>query len=271
MTYKIIFPLALILLFYGCGTIGNKGGHSSSIEISESGKTAKPSVSALDKNGERTVLKARGTEPFWGLEITEDMIRFTSLVNGFEKYHTPAVDLVRAADANVKMYIATTESGTIKIQVVQATCTNAMSGKESGYQVRVEIKRGTDINFTVFEGCGEYIVDYRLNDLWVLEEMEGKAIAKEDFGNEVPNMEIHVDQKIFMGHAGCNRMNGKIFSEDRILRFTDIATTRMMCVTGNQEEMFLKNLRASTHFEIGNNRLSLSNADGGTLIFKKVD
>jgi len=57
----------------------NKRENLDAIEIFESGKTAKLSVSPPDKNGERIVLKASGTEPFWDLEITEDMIRIKEI------------------------------------------------------------------------------------------------------------------------------------------------------------------------------------------------
>ncbi|WP_373516492.1 META domain-containing protein [Pricia sp.] len=225
----------------------------------------------VNNDGERIIFKASGTEPFWGLEITEKAIRFTSMVQDLEKFSAPATEPIRAADANVKMYKAEIEAGTVRAQVVQAECTNDMSGKISGYKVKVEIKQGADKEFTVFEGCGEYVTDYRLNDIWVLEEMEGKPVQKEDFQEDLPNMEIHTSGNKFMGHAGCNRMNGKIFGEGNLLRFIDIATTRMLCQSGNQEELFLKNLRASTHFEIRDNRLFLNNPDGPTMVFKKMD
>lgn len=266
----IIFT-PMLFVFAACG------GKKHMTEIKESGSatdsvmTVKSEEMLLNKNGERIVFKASGTEPFWGFEISEKAMRFTSMIPGFENYNVPTADPIRAADANVKMYVSKTESGTIRVQVTQAECINDMSGKISGYEVKVEIKHGTDKNFTELKGCGSYISDYRLNDIWVLEEMEDKSVSMEDFQKEVPNMEIHTNENTFMGFAGCNRMNGKIFSEENLLRFTDIATTRMMCQPENKESVFLKNLRSSAHYYIENNRLYLSNPEGPILIFKKVD
>jgi heat shock protein HslJ len=74
-----------------------------------------------------------------------------------------------------------------------------------------------------------------------------------------------------MGYSGCNRMRGSIFWEPGLLRFTNIASTRMACRPENKEAVFLKNLESATTYRIENNRLWLSNPYGSLLIFKKVD
>lgn len=269
-TFMVKFLIIAALVVSACGDQKQKTEVQKSVTSKDSVAT-RTQDAFVNKDGEKIIFKASGTEPFWGLEITEKTIRFTSMVQDLEKFSAPATNPTRAADSNVKMYTAETDAGTVRAQVAQGECTNDMSGKVSRYKVKVEIKQDTDKEFTVFEGCGEYITDYRLNDIWVLEEMEGKTVQKEDFQEDLPNMEIHTSENRFMGHAGCNRMNGKIFSEGNLLRFTDIATTRMMCPPGNKENDFLKNLRASTHFEIRDNRLFLNNPDGPKLVFKKED
>ena len=222
-------------------------------------------------SGEKIYFKASGTEPFWSLEISEDRLRFHSLVEGFETFDAPAKEPIRAADANVKMYKAETEAGTMNVQIQQGECTNAMSGAVSGYNVTVELKQGTDQDFTVFEGCGQYVADYRLHDIWVLEELDGAKVTAAQFQQELPSMEINAQEASFVGFAGCNRMRGKLFSEREVLRFTGIITTRMMCAPENQEAEFLKALQSATTFNIENNRLYLSNPDGLRLVFKKID
>lgn len=269
--YLIGLLFGFILLGSACGDKKQKAEVQRSVEMNDSVESLVPRDTFINKDGERIIFKGGGTEPFWGIEITEKIIQYTSLVEGFEKFVVPVTDPIRAADTNVKIYAAETESVTVRIQILHRDCTDAMSGKIYGYTVRVEIKRGVDDDFTTFEGCGNYITDYRLNDIWVLEEMEGKVVKKEDFQKGLPNMEIHTTENTFMGHAGCNRMNGKIFSEGNVLRFLDIATTRMMCRPENQEELFLRNLKASVQFKIQNNRLHLNNPDGPTLVFRKID
>lgn len=215
--------------------------------------------------------QASGTEPFWNIRLSDTQIQFTSLVERFKKFTTPHVEPVRAMDANVKRYQADTESGGLVVEIRQQLCTNAMSGKNFPYQVSVSIQRGTDQEPTAFEGCGAYIPDYRLHDLWVLDSLEGTPASALPFEEERPMMEINTREATFMGFAGCNRMRGKLFAERDLLRFTDIITTRMACPPGNAEAQFLTALRAATTFRIGNNRLFLSNPNGERLVFKKID
>lgn len=211
---------------------------------------------------------ASGTEPFWSLEISNESIRFKTPTDSIMIPHTNP-DL--AQDANVKGYSMETESATMNVQILQRDCTNAMSGNVSPYSVTIDIKKGVDKDFQKFEGCGHYNTDYRLHDIWVLENLNGKTISKEDFNNELPSMEIRAAENTFTGFAGCNRMNGKLFFEKGLLRFTNIATTKMMCEPINKEPEFLKALQNSTTYSIENNRLTLSNPSGVLTVFKKID
>jgi len=210
---------------------------------------------------------ASGTEPFWQLKITTDRVILTT---PDQTITTPHTEPIKAADANIKSYRIRTESTHLNIQIQQAVCYNS-SGEQSTYTVTIELKKGTDKDFTTLNGCGNYITDYRLYDIWVLEELNGKTIAKEDFNREFPRMEINATTNRFMGFTGCNQMNGSLFFEKDILRFTKIVTTEMMCEPGNKEAEFLKALQSTTAYTIAHNHLELSNPNGTILIFKKID
>lgn len=212
--------------------------------------------------------RAAGNEPDWSLKISEKTIEFTSLKPGFESFNSAGLDPIQAMDANVKMYRAANDSGTINIEIMQKECVNTMSGEKFPYAVRIEI----EINNTTtnFNGCGRYITDPALHDIWVLEKMNGNTVAISDFLKEFPLLEINSSTNNFMGFAGCNRMNGTLFFEKGLLRFTNIITTRMAC-TENKEPEFLLALRSSTSYKVENRRLTLSNPSGEKLVFKKVD
>src|SRR5690554_5065685 len=212
--------------------------------------------------------KATGTEPFWGLEISESLIKLTIIGDSIVTPHTVPV---HAMDANVKMYRIQTESNEITIQITQSDCSNAMSGKVLPYTVTIEYRKNTDKKLTTLQGCGHYITDYRLHDIWVLMKINGSDISKENFSQEFPTMEINSVTNTFLGFAGCNRMNGSLFPEKELLRFTNIATTKMMCGPANKEPEFLKALQSTTTYKIENNRLILSNSGNELLIFKKID
>ena len=213
--------------------------------------------------------RGNGNEPDWNLKISEKTIEFTSLKPGFESLTGDHVEPIRAMDANVKMYRVTTGAGLMIIQIMQQECINTMSGDKSSYSVRIEIVK--DNNSTFLSGCGNYITDSRLHDIWVLEKINGEKVSLTDFTKELPNLEINSSTNQFMGFAGCNRMNGTIFFERGLLRFTNIITTRMACGENNKENEFLKTLQSTTNYKVENMRLTLTNPSGDELVFKKVD
>lgn len=214
---------------------------------------------------------ATGNEPFWALKMGDDNIVFTSLITGKEKLTFPAVEAIKAMDANVKMYKISNETsgGTITIQ--QLDCQNSMSGAISPYKVSVEIKNNTELESKKLEGCGKYNTDYRLHDIWVLEELNGFKVFITDFQREFPRIEINSSENRFMGYGGCNSISGSIFYEKGLLRFTKVISTLMACAPGNKEGEFTKALQSTTAYSIENNRLTLSNPSGKLLVFKKVD
>lgn len=226
------------------------------------------SMPGKNKYGETVYFKASGTEPFWRLEITEENFRFTSVSEGFETFNASHTEPIRARDANVKMYCSMLELGEMKIQIAQQPCTDDMSGKEYKYQVTVQLKRGIDKDFETFKGCGNYITDYRLHDIWTLEDMNGQRIDVKQYGKERPRIEIISSENTFMGFAGNHEISGKIFFEKGLLQFTDIVVTQNL---SDAEKGFIKNLQSVTGYKLENNRLLLFNPAGELLKFKKTD
>lgn len=225
----------------------------------------------MENINQKIYFRALGNEPEWSLKISNEKIIFTSLVAGFESFEAPHVTPNKAMDSNVKMYRATTDLGEIKIQMQHLNCSNTMSGEILPYTVKVEIIKNKSLVPKVFNGCGNYITDYRLHDIWVLETLNNKKAEVTAFRKELPHLEINTSQNTFSGFAGCNGMAGSIFYENGLLRFTEIVGTKMYCGDGNKESEFLKALQSSTKYQIENNRLTLSNPSGVLLVFKKVD
>lgn len=232
-------------------------------------KTTSVSNTAVVNDTEKLpYFKASGTEPFWSILISEDKIVYKTPEDSIIMPHSQPI---LAMDSNVKLYKVKTESAQFNIQISQQECANQMSGEISPYKVSVEFRKNPNSEFEKINGCGQYITDYRLHDIWVLEELNGKTISKEDFSNEFPMMEIYASTNKFSGFAGCNRMNGSLFFEKEKLRFINIATTKMMCTNANKEADFIKALQSVTTYSIGENRLILSNPSGKKIVLKKVD
>lgn len=260
---KWIQLLPIVLLIIGC---------KSAVKVPNEAAKAEPTFAYKQQmeNLEKGIyFRGNGNEPDWNLKISEKTIEFTSLIPGFATYTGNHVEPLRAMDANVKMYRVTTGTVTMIIQIMQQECVNTMSGDKSNYSVRIEIVKNN--NSTFLSGCGNYITDSRLHDIWVLEQLNGQKVSLADFTKELPNLEINSSTNQFMGFAGCNRMNGTIFFERGLLRFVNTITTRMACGANNKENEFLKTLQSTTNYKVENLRLILTNQSGEELIFKKVD
>jgi heat shock protein HslJ/uncharacterized membrane protein len=215
--------------------------------------------------------KATGNEPFWGIKIGKDQIVFTSLIAGKENIILSHTEPIKAMDANVKMYKLSNEKTTATVSIQQLDCQDSMSGAISPYSVKIEIKNNSELETQKLSGCGKYFTDYRLHDIWVLEELNGYKVFATDFQKEMPRIEINSAENRFMGYGGCNSITGQIFFEKDLLRFTKVVSTLMACSQGNKEGDFLKALQSTTTYSIENNQLILSNPSGKLIVFKKVD
>lgn len=257
---NILSVLLILLLVVGCKSTAGKTSETKT--ISEYG---------TQEDEMKYYFKATGNEPFWGIKMGTDEIIFTSLIPGKEKLVFPPVEAIKAMDANVKMYKVSNETSTATITIQQLDCQDSMSGVISPYKVKVEIKNNSELETKKVSGCGKYNTDYRLHDIWVLEELNGFKVFVTDFQRELPRIEINSTENKFMGYGGCNAISGTIFYEKDLLRFSKVISTLMACAPGNKEGEFTKALQSTTSYSIGDNRLTLSNPSGKILIFKKVD
>lgn len=229
------------------------------------------SVENSEEDDMTVYFKATGNEPFWGIKFWKDKAIFTSLTEGKEKLVFSYAEPIKAMDANVKMYRLRNATATATVTIQQLDCQDSMSGEMSPYKVFVEIKNNSGIDLENLEGCGKYITDYRLHDIWVLEKLNGSKVVLTDFQKEFPRIEINSYDNTFQGFGGCNSLSGRIFYEKDLLRFTDVVSTMMACLPGNKEGEFVTALQNTTTYSIGNNRLTLSNPSGELVVFRKVD
>ena len=258
---KLLTLLLLLSLTVGCK--------------STAGKTSDAQNTSSEYGSQEDQMKyyftGTGNEPFWGIKMGNENIEFTSLISGKEKLAFPATEVIKAMDANIKMYKVSNETASATITIQQLECQNSMSGVISPYKVSVEIKNNTELTDTKLSGCGNYNTDYRLHDIWVLEELNGFKVFATDYQKELPRIEINSSENKFMGYGGCNAISGSIFYEKDLLRFSKVVATRMACAQGNKEDQFIKALQSTTTYSIGDNRLTLSNPSGKLLVFRKVD
>jgi heat shock protein HslJ/uncharacterized membrane protein/uncharacterized lipoprotein NlpE involved in copper resistance len=213
---------------------------------------------------------ARGNEPFWTLEIDlEKSIAFATLDD--IKISTPAVEGIKAQDSDVTLYRAKSDKGELVITVVKDDCKDDMSGESFSYKVHVEAKNLTDKSFKTFDGCGKFLSDMRLHDIWVMEEMTGFNLKKEKLQKGMPQFEFNLTENRFGGHAGCNQINGGVTVVGNKITFGKLVGTLMSCPNMKIEKAVVTALNEKTvTYTIDKMKLTL--VSGKTkMVFKKVD
>lgn len=258
---KLLSLLLMSFLIISCKTAATKTSDAKETKSNTSSQEEDMSI----------YFNATGNEPFWELSMGEENTIFTCLIAGKEKLTFSSVDAIKAMDANIKMYKLNNATSTAIVTIQQLECQNSMSGAISPYKVTVEIKNNAELETKKLVGCGKYSTDYRLHDIWVLEELNGFKVFVTDFQKELPRIEINAAENSFMGFGGCNAISGSIFYEKGLLRFSKVVSTLMACGPGNKEDQFVKALQNTTTYSIENNRLTLSNLSAKLLVFRKVD
>lgn len=211
--------------------------------------------------------KARGNEPFWSLEMDFNKQMVFKPMEG-EPFIAPVPEPVRPQDVNAVSYRADTEKGSLHVTIFRKKCEDTMSGETFGYTVNIRVKQGKDGEFRGYMGCGDYQGDYRLNDIWALETLDGEALIKE---GKSPNLEFNLRENRFFGFGGCNRISGALSIENQQVGFAKVVTTEMACDHLAAEKVFVKHITDQTYdFKIDGLTLTLSN-DQHTMVFRKID
>lgn len=110
-------------------------------------------------------------------------------------------------------------------------------------------------------------IEKKLQQTWTLEELNGKKITQGDF-QKTPKIEVK--SSTFTGSTGCNTISGNLFSKSsKELQFLNLTSENKKCSTAKKEEEFVKLLKTTTSYSIDNDKLSLSNQFGPTMVFKK--
>ncbi|WP_075556108.1 MULTISPECIES: META domain-containing protein [Parabacteroides] len=131
------------------------------------------------------------------------------------------------------------------------------------------------VGIAVFASCkSQKAVVASFSDLdgeWSVVELNGKKLDPADSKQLIV---IDVARKHLSGNAGCNRMNGNIEYTDaqkNIIKFPQVATTRMACPDMKGEQEFLEALNKVVRFQAEGetkpvNIIALYGTDNGKLM-----
>jgi heat shock protein HslJ/uncharacterized membrane protein len=220
----------------------------------------KPSFEEITVTG----FRATGNEPFWHAEIEfGNLITFNTLAaEGFEfTAHYP--DPEKVEKPGTVKFSARTHNGDFHLTINRQECIDNMSGEAFPYSVLVAARRSHRESYRRFEGCGQFMGSYRLNDIWVLEKVNDQPVSFPD-SKELPTLHIDLAAGTVSGNGGCNRFNGKAELVNNRLVIGQVISTRMACPETQQvENRFLETISDKTlDFSIQDSTLVLG--DGTT-------
>lgn len=103
-----------------------------------------PHASAADNSAiKATSFKATGNEPFWGFDVDDKMMNFTTL----ENQSGWMLPVKRSGDGNKVTYSGVHEGKAFAFSLIKRGCQDSMSGQKFDYTVRGEL------NGNKYEGC----------------------------------------------------------------------------------------------------------------------
>ena len=184
--------------------------------------------------------KAIGTEPFWNVEIFEKEVIFKSLGN--EKGIVFSNEKFEVFEED-KKYTFANKTHTLIIEAISGECSDGMSDLSYSHKVAVTIIDETTGKSSQNFGCGQFISESKLSNIWVLKTFRDQIVSANDFDDQAPYLELVSGSNVFSGFGGCNTINGQVIpnSKNRI-KFSNIAATKMMCGKVNREQEFISAL-----------------------------
>jgi uncharacterized membrane protein/heat shock protein HslJ len=193
---------------------------------------------------------ALGNEPFWSLDMDfENEFQFKNL-DGLTII-VPAERGAKAMDAEVTRYRSVNDTHEIIIQAQRQDCSDTMSDNKFDYKVNIDYKKIKEKNYTKLSGCGNFVPDYRLNNIWAIENIDNKNLNEIEFMKGQPYIEIIMIENRISGHDGCNNIMGGFRYENGYIIIGNLAGTRMACPNleiSNQISKTLSNKKIAYDF-----------------------
>lgn len=249
---------------WSCGTDSNKGAENNSNPDSSVLRLNDVVTDSMNYEGSNLWLRkwkegvdfyATGNEPFWNLSMDFSQNFKFETAEGV-LISSPPVDVIRAMDADVRLYKTNSESGFLDITLSRDNCIDNMSGFEQNFTVRIRYKSSTQDDFTEVKGCGNFVPNPRLHTIWALESSGNST--RSDF-QQTPYIEINLQTRRLSGHNGCMEFRFSFSADENSSLITKEFTDDLMdCPDGQPVIDLMKHLSGSRlSYEFQERRLIL--------------
>lgn len=152
----VVITIVSILINTACQPDGQ---HHTAVDTTEKISAISDDTASEAVVDDKPYFKASGTEPFWGLTISNTSIRLSSINQYNDSFNAPHTEPINTSDANIKTYNLQNKTASLAIEISRAVCINEMSGDSSPYKVVITLVKKNRKDSTVFNGCGKYVTD----------------------------------------------------------------------------------------------------------------
>jgi heat shock protein HslJ/uncharacterized membrane protein len=269
MKTNIFKGILLAIIMVSCNRKIHQPLQTNTVSHNNSSKEFQPMTDGQYRNWQDKLLSgidfiASGNEPFWSLAMNLDKNILFKMIGG-DSIQAPAVKEIRLMDVTAGSYRVQTESFLLNVIVYDKPCVNSMSGDTLPKLVEVYV------DDKKYSGCGRYLADYRLNDIWVLKSINDTAVNEKGLAKGLPRLEINLSTGKFYGTGGCNNINGNAEVKGKYIHFPRIISTRMACNDDGFESRYLAALKAKNmRYKVDNGLLTLQ-ADDSVFTYRKID
>lgn len=214
---------------------------------------------------------AFGNDPAWTLDMELDGSFTFQTMEGL-RVIKPATLMTEAADERVQRYRSVTESGELIVTIVKEACQDTDGRKTLPYRTEVFHKYSGEERGTTYAGCGDYVSDYRLHDIWALLSLGGQEVKASSFDKGLPTIEFHISEHRVMGHDGCNEFNAHLHTHSDVVEIERMHLTARECGPNRPGAAMVAALtEAPLHFKHEGRMLTLLRNDKEVMRLKKVD
>ena len=258
---KVMKKFSGILFFAIISICSCKTGSRVTIgKIATAQRSIMPADSIIKKQKKGIDLIAKGNDPVsWSLEIDFDEMVYFSAADGNTLNILPLFSK-KEITPEAETYSTETDAGQLTINIFNRACSG--TGEQFNKTVEVKLKN------KLYTGCGKYLFDQQLNDIWILEIVNNVTQVPAAFSKGLPSLEFNLLTNKMSGSDSCNNISSAIEIKGNRIKFSPFISTKMSCNNNQVEKIFselLSNKLVDYYME--NNKLVLYLQDDSKLIF----
>jgi len=266
MAYKTRKEILLILLSCISLLAACKTGSKTSIQkIIATQRAIMPADSIIQKQKKGIDLIATGDDPAtWVLELDFDKSVSFRSADGNTLNILPAFNK-KEITAEFELYSTRTDLGELSIKLFNSSCNGNGNTNQQNRKVEVSLKN------ILYTGCGKYLYDHQLNDVWILETVNNVKQVPSDFNKGLPYLEFNLQANQMTGSDGCRNINAGIEVRGNRIKFAPFAVSKITC-SNKVEKIFTEMLSDKlVDYYMQDGKLFLYLSDDSKISFKRKD